>query len=79
MLILLTLTQIDAQIDDAWAAINVHEKSYTVRGRELEFPSLDEFQRHIDWLLKLRQFILVQTEAASGGPLCPIVSYQNSE
>ena len=76
---MITLAQIDTQIDSAWSAIQVNEKSYTVQGRTLEFPSLDEFQRHINWLLELRQNLLGQADVAADEPVCPVVQYQDSE
>ena len=76
---MITLAMIDTQIDDAWSAINLGELSYNVRGRELRYHSLSEFQSHINWLLELRQSLLGQAAVAAGDPLCPVVSYRNSE
>ena len=76
---MITLAQIDTQIDSAWSAINLGELSYNVRGRELRYHSLSEFQSHINWLLELRQNLLGQAAVAAGDPLCPVVQYQNSE
>ncbi len=76
---MITLAQIDTQIDDAWSAINLGELSYNVRGRELKYHSLSEFQQHINWLLELRQSLLGQAAVAAGDPVCPVTSYQNSE
>ena len=76
---MLTLAQIDTQIDEAWLAINLGELSYNVRGRELRYHSLSEFQSHINWLLELRQNLLGQAAVAAGDPLCPVVQFQNSE
>ncbi len=76
---MLTLAQIDAQIDLAWAAINYGELSYNVRGRELRYHSLSEFQQHINWLLELRQNLAIQAAVDSGEPVCPVVQFQNSE
>ena len=76
---MITLAQIDTQIDDAWSAINLGELSYNVRGRELRYHSLSEFQQHINWLLELRQSLLGVAAAAAGDPVCPVISYQNSE
>lgn len=76
---MITLAQIDTQIDDAWSAINLGELSYNVRGRELRYHSLSEFQNHINWLLELRQNLLGQAAVAAGDPICPVVQYQNPE
>ncbi len=76
---MITLAQIDTQIEDAWGAINLGELSYNVRGRELRHHSLSEFQQHINWLLELRQSLLGQAAVAAGDPICPVVQYQNSE
>lgn len=76
---MITLAQIDTQIDLAWNAINVNELSYNVRGRELVFHSLDAFQRHINWLLELRQSLLAQADVTAGDPVCPVVAYRESE
>ncbi len=76
---MLTLAQVDAQIDSAWLAINLGELSYNVRGRELRYHSLSEFQNHINWLLELRQSLLGQAAVTAGEPLCPVIQYINSE
>ena len=76
---MITLAQIDTQIDDAWAAINYGELSYNVRGRELRYHSLSQFQSHLTWLFELRQNMLIQADIASGEPVCPVVQYQESE
>ncbi len=74
-----TASQVDAQIDAAWAAIQVNEKSYTVEGRTLEFPSLDEMQRHIDWLMTLANKLTMTASTDAGEAVCPTVQYQQSE
>ncbi len=76
---MITLAQIDTQIDSAWLAINLGELSYNVRGRELTYHSLSQFQQHINWLLELRQNLLGQADISSGKPVCPVVQNQNSE
>ena len=76
---MITLAQVDARINAAWEAVNLGELSYTVHGRELTFHSLDVFQRHINWLLELRQSLSAQAEIAAGEPVCPVVTYRNTE
>ena len=63
----LTLAQIDALLDAAYAAINVGELSFTgPGGRQTVFHSLDTFQRWIDWLEGKRQKLQDEADAASG-------------
>ena len=74
-----TLAKIDTQIDAAWTALRVNEIEYSVHGRMLKFRTLQELQKHVEWLLDLKQRLTADALIASGDPVCPIVEYQNSE
>ena len=76
---MITTTQVDTQIDLAWAALRVNELEYTVQGRTLKFRTLGELQRHVNWLIELKQSLTAQSNASADSPLCPVVQYQNSE
>ena len=45
----IVLAQIETAIDAAFAAFNAGETSYTVKGRMVNFASLPDLQKHIDW------------------------------
>ena len=76
---MITLAQLDTQIDAAWTALRVNEIEYSVNGRMLKFRTLDEMQRHINWLLELKQTLTATADVAAGDPVCPVVQYQDSE
>tara|TARA_Y100000310_G_scaffold265257_1_gene276190 strand:+ start:3410 stop:3643 length:234 start_codon:yes stop_codon:yes gene_type:complete len=75
----ITAAQVDTQINAAWAAFQINEKSYTVDGRTLEFHTLDEMQRHIDWLMTLANKLSMKASGDANEAVCPVVQYQNSE
>ncbi len=74
-----TASQIDTQIDAAWAAMQVNELSYTVQGRTVLFRTLDEMSRHIEWLMSLQNKVAMQALIDAGSAICPVVQYQGSE
>lgn len=75
----ITIAQVDTQIGLAWAALRVDEIEYEVRGRTLRFRTLPELQEHINWLMEMRQQLVVEAAVSSGDPICPVVSYQDTE
>lgn len=76
---MITTTQVDDQIDLAWAALRVNEIEYTVQGRTLRFRNLGELQNHINWLIELKQSLTASGNASADSPLCPVVEYANPE
>jgi len=76
---LITASQVSTQIDTAWAALNVNEKSYTVNGRTMVFATLDEMQRHINWLITFYNQLISNEAAATDTAVCPVVQTQESE
>ena len=76
---MITLAQVDTQIDTAWSALRVNELEYTVQGRTLKFRTLGELQRHVNWLIELKQSLTASSNASADSPLCPVVEYANPE
>ena len=76
---MITLAQLDTQIDAAWTALRVNEIEYSVNGRMLKFRTLDEMSRHINWLLELKQTLTAQAAVSAGTAVCPVIEYQDSE
>ena len=63
----ITLEQVQAQLQAAWAAINVGELSYEHQGHQVTFHSLDALQRHIDWLRLLERELVAETSSTGAG------------
>ncbi len=73
----ITLSQVQTQLTAAWNAINLGERSYqTPGGDQVVFHSLDEFQRHIDWLRKLEADLTSQAALTAGNESAPVGVFQ---
>jgi len=72
----ITLAQVDAAIDAAFAAFTLGETAYTLNGRRVEFRSLTELQNHIDWLSAQKVQLTAQNEIDAGGGGAAVVVFQ---